>query len=177
MNEKYVDIPEKPIDMTSYYQDIFKKLMNRQQRKDDFCSEKIVEIRFKEFWNLCENPIPVVFKYKNHYLITRDTNKINEVIKMTKEEEMRFVELSTVPEKKGGRASKDWFSILSKIPVGKAWTPNVKGVQTIREAIMRLVKEKKFVEGQYEVFQRTVGSVKTVYVANYGKEKKLEKKA
>jgi len=79
---------------------------------------------------------------------------------------MKFVDLTTIPAKHGGRQSKDWFTILSKIPVGKAWTPKVKGVQTIREAINRLVKEKIFVDGEYEVMQRIDGKVITVYVAH-----------
>lgn len=165
MNEdiNFVDIPES----LTIYENLYKNL-NRKVHLN--IRPDIIDLMFKEFWNLCDTPIPVIFKYKNAYFITRNKERVSEVIKMS--EEMKFVELKTIPVKGAGRGSKDWFSILVKIPVGKAWTPKIKGVQTIREAINKLVKEKKLIEGQYSVCQRTVDKVTTTYVSNNGIPKK-----
>ena len=166
---EFVDIPE-PL---TTYEKLYLHLKNMNVPERNFLRDLLGLNRliyFKEFWDLCDTPIPVVFKYKNAYFITRNKERISEVIKMG--EEMKFVELKTIPAKSVGRESKDWLSILIKIPVGKAWTPKVKGVQTIREAINKLVKEKNLIEGQYTVLQRTVDKVTTIYVANNGIPKK-----
>jgi hypothetical protein len=174
MNEdmKFTEIPEPLMNYEDLYSNIKNLLASNkvlEQLKKNINKLKL-EFIFRDFWNLCDTPIPVIFKYKDVYFITRNKERISEVIKM--DEEMKFVELKTIPAKSVGRGSKDWYSILIKIPVSKAWIPKVKGVQTIREAIDKLVKEKKLIDGQYSVLQRTVDKVVTVYVANNGTPKK-----
>lgn len=172
MNENFVDIPEPLIT----YEDLYKRFRNSKIHLN--IRYDIIDLMFKEFWDLCDTPIPVAFKYKNAYFITRNKERISEVIRMSEYlrkssiEEMKFVELKTIPVKNAERGSKDWLSFLIKIPVEKAWTPKIKGVQTIKAAINKLVKEKKLIEGQYTVCQRTVNKVVTIYVANNGIPKK-----
>jgi len=165
LTDEYINIPEPLKGFDSEKTKILIEKIHKEKWKL-YLKNNPLQLFFKEFWNLCENPIPVVFKYKNRYLITRDTNKIKEVKELAKDEQMSFVDVIAIPIKHGGRQSKDWLSIFAKIPVGKAWTPKVKGVQTIREAINKLVKEKQLVDGEFEVMQRTVGKEVVVYVAH-----------
>lgn len=125
-----------------------------------------VSILFKEFWLICDCPIPIVFKYKGRYYITRDTSRFREVKNGMSEKKMAFADITALPKTNRGKQGKDYLAVLQKIPVGKMWIPEKDEVNasTIRKAIKELEEAKKVKKGEFEATQRTIDDVVKVYV-------------
>lgn len=124
------------------------------------------QVFFKEFWLLCEQPKPILFKYGNRYLITRDKTRIKggEMNMAKGESKMVFADVSSLPAKKGGKMGEDWFKIFSQIPVGKMWIPEGVKTPTLREALKAMIEAKKVKEDEFEITQRTIDGKVKVYV-------------
>jgi hypothetical protein len=151
-----------------------KEFLERHKKDRDGLDYSILKtgefVKFKEFWLLCDSPIPVVFKYKHVFYITRDKTRIKggekEMPKEQKEIVMEFVDNTEVPKANRGKVSKDWLSILSKIPVGKTWITESKGISTLRKAIIELEKAKKIKVNEYITVQRTQNGIVKGYVSH-----------
>lgn len=79
---------------------------------------------------------------------------------------MEFIENVNIPKATQGRVSKDWLTTLTKIPIGKAWVTEAKGISTIRKAVVDLVKSGKVTLDEYTIVQRGKGGVAKGYVSH-----------
>lgn len=160
---KITDISELP-ELLGFDMNKVKDFLERHKDDNDGLDYSI--LKFKEFWLLCECPVPIVFKYKNRYFITRDKSRFGEVNKKMSEKKMEFAEISALPKTNRGKQGKDYLSILEKIPIGKMWIPAKDEVNasTIRKAITELEESKKVKKGEFTATQRTVKDEVQVYV-------------
>lgn len=111
--------PDEQKRFNDYHDKVLNMMKEQQKPKDE------INTSFGDFWNLCDNPIPILYtkfiKGKPITYLTRNKEQIKVVISMTKEPTMNFVDAGTIPKKHGGKTGLDWAKYLNQIPVGKAW--------------------------------------------------------
>lgn len=135
------------------------------------CADK--HIMFKEFWDYLEsNGEIVIFKCGNRFIIKRKKINGGELEMVGDNKKMIFADASILPKTNKGKTGKNWLEALQKIPEGQMWIIDSKEYSgsTIRQAIKRLVNDKKIKASDYTVTQRENKNETLVYVIHNAKK-------